>query len=118
MEAISGVFKTRARAENAVSEALKAGVQADRVTLLIPGTVDQVNKEMLAVPTDTAEQPGMGKAIGALAGGGVGFAGGSLLMALVPGLGPITAVGLLGAAILGAAGATIGELHHGGAAGR
>jgi hypothetical protein len=108
MEAISGVFKTRARAENAVSEALKAGVQADRVTLLIPGTVDQVNKEMLAVPTDTAEQPGMGKAIGALAGGGVGFAGGSLLMALVPGLGPITAVGLLGAAILGAAGATIG----------
>ena len=29
-------------------------------------------------------------------------------MALVPGVGPITAVGLLGAAILGAAGATIG----------
>ena len=29
-------------------------------------------------------------------------------MALVPGLGPITALGLLGAAILGAAGATIG----------
>jgi hypothetical protein len=57
---------------------------------------------------DAAEQPGMGKAIGALAGGGVGFAGGSLLMALVPGLGPITAVGLLGAAILGAAGATVG----------
>lgn len=110
MEAISGVFKTRARAENAVSEALKAGIPADRVTLLTPGSVDQVNKEMLAVPTDTAEQPGMGKAIGALAGGGVGFAGGSLLMALVPGLGPITAVGLLGAAILGAAGATIGAV--------
>jgi hypothetical protein len=70
--------------------------------------VDQVNKEMLSVPTDAAEQPGMGKAIGALTAGGVGFAGGSLLMALVPGLGPITAVGLLGAAILGAAGATIG----------
>jgi hypothetical protein len=110
MEAISGVFKTRAHAENAVSEALKAGIPADRVTLLIPGSVDQVNKEMLAVPTDTAEQPGMGKAIGALAGGGVGFAGGSLLMALVPGLGPITAVGLLGAAVLGAAGATIGAV--------
>jgi hypothetical protein len=108
MEAISGVFKTRARAENAVSEVLKAGISPDRVTLLTPGSVDQVNKEMLSVPTDAAEQPGMGKAIGALAGGGVGFAGGSLLMALVPGLGPITAVGLLGAAILGAAGATIG----------
>lgn len=108
MEAISGVFKTRSRAENAVQEALKAGLSADRVTLLTPGTVDQVNKEISAIPADTAEQPGMGKAIGALAGGGVGFAGGSLLMALVPGLGPITAVGLLGAAILGAAGATIG----------
>ena len=108
MEAVSGVFKTRSRAENAVNEALKAGLPADRVTLLTPGTVDQVNKEIVSIPTDTAEQPGIGKAIGALAGGGVGFAGGSLLMALVPGLGPITAVGLLGAAILGAAGATVG----------
>jgi hypothetical protein len=108
MEAISGVFKTRARAENAVKQALAAGIAADRVTLLTPGSVDQVNREILSVPTDTTEQPGMGKAIGALAGGGVGFAGGSLLMALVPGLGPITAIGLLGAAILGAAGATIG----------
>ena len=50
----------------------------------------------------------MGKAIGALAGGGIGITGGSLLMALVPGLGPITALGLLGAAVLGAAGATVG----------
>jgi hypothetical protein len=108
MEAISGVFKTRARAENAVKQALAAGIAADRVTLLTPGSVDQVNREILSVPTDTTEQPGMGKAIGALAGGGIGFAGGSLLMALVPGLGPITAVGLLGAAILGAAGATVG----------
>jgi hypothetical protein len=108
MEAVSGVFKTRTRAENAVNEALKAGIPADRVTLLTPGSVDQVNKEIVSVPTDAAEQPGIGKAIGALAGGGVGFAGGSLLMALVPGLGPITAVGLLGAAILGAAGATVG----------
>ncbi len=37
MEAISGVFKTRARAENAVNEALKAGIPADRITLLTPG---------------------------------------------------------------------------------
>jgi hypothetical protein len=108
MEAISGVFKTRARAESAVKEALAAGLSADRLTLLTPGSVDKVNREIQTVPIDTTEQPGMAAAIGALAGGGVGFAGGSLLMALVPGLGPITAVGLLGAAILGAAGATIG----------
>jgi hypothetical protein len=103
MEAISGVFKTRARAESAVKEALAAGLSADRLTLLTPGSVDKVNREIQTVPIDTTEQPGMAAAIGALAGGGVGFAGGSLLMALVPGLGPITAVGLLGAA-----GATIG----------
>src|SRR4029077_5059585 len=108
MEAISGVFKTRSRGENAVNEALKAGIPAARITLLTPGAVDQLNKEIQSVPTDTTEQPGMGTAIGALAGGGVGFAGGSLLMALVPGLGPITAVRLLDAAILGAAAATVG----------
>lgn len=108
MEAISGVFKTRASAEKAVQEARAAGISFDRITLLIPGTVDQVSKEIEAVPIDTTEQPGMGKAVGALAGGGIGFAGGAMLMALVPGLGPITAVGMLGAAILGAAGATIG----------
>jgi hypothetical protein len=52
----------------------------------------------------------MGAAIGALIGGGVGITGGSLLIALVPGIGPITALGLLGAAILGAAGATVGAV--------
>jgi hypothetical protein len=108
MEAISGVFKTRARAQNAVQEALKAGISHDRITLLTPGSVDHVTKEIETVPIDTTEQPGMGEAMGALAGGGIGFAGGALLMALVPGLGPVTAVGLLGAAILGAAGATVG----------
>ena len=63
---------------------------------------------MQSVPTDTTEQPGMGKAMGALLGGGVGITGGSLLIALIPGVGPITALGLLGAAIAGAAGATVG----------
>ena len=108
MEAISGVFKTRARAQNAVQEALKAGIAHDRITLLTPGSVDHVSKEIETVPVDTTEQPGMGEAMGAVAGSGIGFAGGALLMALVPGLGPVTAVGLLGAAILGAAGATVG----------
>jgi hypothetical protein len=108
MEAVSGVFKTRSEAERAVHEAAKAGIPADRITLLTPGSVDHLEKEMQSVPTDTAEQPGMGKAIGALVGGGVGITGGSLLIALVPGVGPITALGLLGAAIVGAAGAAVG----------
>ena len=75
---------------------------------MTPGTADQIDKEIQSVPVDSAEQPGIGKGFGALAGGGVGITGGAMLVALVPGLGPITAAGLLGAAILGAAGATIG----------
>jgi hypothetical protein len=108
MEAISGVFKTRAAAERTVQDASQAGIPSDKITLLTPGSMEQIEKEMPAVPTDSAEQPGMGKAIGALLGGGVGITGGSLLIALVPGVGPITALGLLGAAIVGAAGATVG----------
>ncbi len=108
MEAISGVFKTRARAGNAMKEALKAGIPPNRITLLTPGSADQIAKEIQAVPVDDSEQPGMGEAMGALAGGGVGLTGGALLMALVPGVGPITAIGMLGAAVLGAAGAAIG----------
>jgi hypothetical protein len=107
MEAISGVFKTRPDAERAVVEAHKV-VPADKIALLTPGTADQIAKEVQSVPTDASEQPGIGKAFGALLGGGVGITGGSLLIALVPGLGPVTALGLLGAAILGAAGATVG----------
>lgn len=108
MQAVTGVFQNRFDAERALDHVRKSGVPEDRITLLTPGSIDSVHKEMQTVPADTTEQPGMGKAIGALAGGGVGLTGGSLLIALVPGLGPVTALGLLGAGILGAAGATVG----------
>jgi hypothetical protein len=108
MEAVTGVFQTRETAERALSDVRNAGIAEGKVTLLTPGTVDHVEKEVREIPTDTAEQPGMANAMGALLGGGVGLTGGSVLMALIPGLGPVTALGLLGAGILGAAGATIG----------
>lgn len=109
MEAITGVFQSRSTAESALGDIRNAAaLPADRTTLLTPGSVDHVENELTSVPTDSTEQPGMGNAMGALIGGGVGLTGGSLLMALVPGLGPVTALGLLGAGILAAAGATIG----------
>ncbi len=110
MEAITGVFKTRSDAEHALSEVYKSGVPAERATLLTPGSADEIAREIRNVPIDTTEQPGMGKAFGALTGGGVGIVGGSMLIALVPGIGPISAIGLLGAAVLGAAGATVGAV--------
>jgi len=110
MEAITGVFVTRPAAEHALQQVQKAGIPSDKITLLTPGSADQIQQEVQAVPTEAAERPGMGNAIGALVGGGLGFTGGSVLMALVPGLGPVTALGLLGSAILGAAGATVGAV--------
>jgi hypothetical protein len=108
MEAISGVFKTTSDAERAIAEARETGIPAERSTLLTPGSLDRINQELESVPVDTSEQPGMGKTFGAVLGGAAGLSGGSVLIALVPGLGPITAIGLLGAAILTAAGASIG----------
>jgi hypothetical protein len=114
MEAVSGVFKTQADAQRAVDAAHKFGVPVGKITLLTPGSADEIKREAESVPVDSSEQPGIGKAVGALMGGGVGITGGALLIALVPGVGPISALGLLGAAILGAAGATVGAKVGGG----
>ncbi len=108
MQAISGVFKTTAGAERATAEVRKLGVPAEKVTLLTPGSLGQISKELESVPIDATEQPGMGKAFGAVLGGSAGLSGSALLIALVPGVGTISAIGVLGAAILTAAGATIG----------
>jgi len=108
MQPVTGIFETRATAEQAYERLKQAGIPGDKVTLLTPGSQDHMNKEIQTVPTETTEQPGMGNAMGALLGGGVGITGGAVLMALIPGVGPITALGLLGAAVLGAAGATVG----------
>ncbi|MGH9494416.1 MAG: hypothetical protein ACRD3B_05410 [Candidatus Sulfotelmatobacter sp.] len=108
MEAVAGVFKSRSDAERALSALHAIGFPVDKTTFLTPGSVDQIDKEMKSVATDATEQPGMAKAMGALLGGGIGVTGGAVLMALVPGVGAITAFGLLGMAILGAAGATVG----------
>ena len=110
MEAVTGVFATRSAAEHAFQQIHAEGIPTEKITLLTPGSADKVDKEVEAVPTDAAEQPGMGGAMGALLGGGVGITTGAVLMALVPGVGPVTALGLLGAAILGAAGATVGAV--------
>jgi hypothetical protein len=108
MESVTGIFATREAAERAYEQVRRAGIPTDKLTVLTPGSADQIDKEIQSVPTESSEQPGMGNAIGALVGGGLGVTGGAVLMALVPGVGPVTALGLLGAAIVGAAGATVG----------
>jgi hypothetical protein len=78
------------------------------MTLLTPASTEA---EQSAAPVVTTEQPGMGKAVGAVLGTAAGFSGGPLIVAaLIPGVGPITAIGLLGGALLAAAGASIGAV--------
>ena len=107
MKTVSGVFRSRADAERALSQLRSIGLRDDQVTVLTP---ENTEKGIQSVPTVAAEQPGMGKAIGAVLGGSAGFSGAALVMAAIPGVGPITAIGLLGAAVLGAAGAGIGAV--------
>jgi hypothetical protein len=106
MEAVSGVFRSRSDAEHAMAEMRAVGLGDHQIALLTP---EKSNAELQSIPTDATEQPGIGKAIGAVVGATAGISGASLLIAaVVPGVGVITAMGLLGELILGAAGASIG----------
>lgn len=103
MEAITGVFRSSADAGRAVSQFRTIGLSDDRLTCLTPGTTQ------VEIPSDSTEQPGMGTALGAVVGGASGFSAAPLLIAaLIPGVGPVSALGLLGGTFLAVAGATAG----------
>jgi len=102
METVAGIFSLRKDAEEAVRQVHSLEIPNDRIALLTPGMNDERVEK--AVPTADSEQPGMGQAMGGTVGGAMGVAGGASLGAaaaslLVPGVGPVIAGGLLGAAI-------------------
>jgi hypothetical protein len=110
MKAVAGVFKSRKDAERAVSELRSLGIAEDKITLLTP---EATEKELEKVPVTNAEESGIGTALGAMVGGAVGVAGGfelttAIVAALIPGIGPLVAIGALGAAVLGTIGAVSG----------
>jgi hypothetical protein len=107
MKAVTGVFRSRVDAERVMTQMRSLGISEDKITLLTPG---QMEKNLQSVPSVSSEQPGMGKAMGAVVGAAAGLSGGALVAALVPGVGTITAIGLLGAAVLAAAGGSIGAV--------
>lgn len=114
METETGVFRDSATARRAVSELGRAGFSPQQINLLLPGSSEE---EIHSIPVSETEQPGVGGAIGGVVGGALGLAGGFELgvvaTALIPGVGPVLAVGIAAAAILGvggaAAGAKLGE---------
>ena len=110
MESVTAVFQSRTAAEEGIAALLPIGIPKDQITILTPHATE---KELAAVPTVEAEQPGIGKALGAAVGGAVGLAGGmgaagAVMSAVIPGVGPVLAVGLAGAALLGTIGAATG----------
>jgi len=109
MDAVVGVFRSRQEGERAVQGLFDMGFTRDQVAMLSPQSSEA---QIQSVPTTEAEPPGIGRALGAVAGGAAGAAGGmqaaALVSLVVPGVGPVLALGALGAVLFGAMGAGIG----------
>ena len=109
MKIVTGVFPSQNDAARAVRKLRSISIPESRISLLAPG---ETKEAIGAVPVTTTEQTGMGKAMGGVVGAAAGAAGGlelgTALSAFVPGVGPIIAIGLVGAALFGLAGAGIG----------
>ena len=112
MQAVTGVFKSRDNAEKAVNQLRKLGLPERRIGIVSPGSAPE--RLEAGVPITDTEEPGMGKAMGAAVGGAMGAASGAtaglaVASLAVPGIGPLIAFGMLGAALLGVVGAAAGS---------
>ena len=112
MKTVAGIFSSRDAAAAAIQRLRGIGVADDAINALAPGAADRHVAARL--PTEEGEQPGMGAAIGAVAGGATGASlglpiGAAVASFVVPGIGPIIAAGVLGAALFGAGGAALGH---------
>ena len=109
MNFVVGVFKSRSEAEVGTEELLRVGIRDRAITVLTP----QRNGGPQRVPKSDAEQPGMMKTLGAVAGGALGLGvGEGLATLIIPGVGPVLAAGMIGGAVLGAlAGGAVAGSH-------
>jgi len=112
MQAITGVFRSREKAEAAVNALRSLGIPENRIGIVAPGSAPE--RLEAGVPVTDTEGPGMGRAMGATVGGAVGAAGGAtaglaVASLAVPGIGPLIAFGMVGAALLGVVGAAAGS---------
>jgi hypothetical protein len=110
MEPVTGVFRSVEHARHAAMELKRAGFSPDDLNLLLPGASEEV---IHSVPVSETEQEGLGGTIGGVVGAALGMAGGFELGAaaasiMIPGVGPVLAIGIAGAALLGVGGAVGG----------
>jgi hypothetical protein len=110
MRTMVGIFTSRADAERATERLRSIGIADEHLNLLTP---DVSQTQLDTVPTTDAEQPGVGKVLGGVVGGVTGALGGLLGAAVastvIPGVGPVAAIGLAAAALLGVGGAVAGS---------
>ena len=109
METTVGIFRSPADTARALAQLNGLGIGYDQITVLRPGPT---NPEAF-VQTSNTEGAGMAAAMGGTVGGAIGAGAGASLAAVVvslfvPGVGPIVAAGVLGAALLGTGGALAG----------
>jgi hypothetical protein len=112
MQAVTGVFKSQDQAENAVNQLRSLGITDKRIGIVRPGSTPE--RLETGVPVSDTEEPGMGRAMGAAVGGAMGAAGGAtaglaVASLVIPGIGPLLAFGMVGAALLGTVGAAAGS---------
>jgi hypothetical protein len=109
MNAVVGIFTSRADVERAIERVRALGVPEEHINCLFPG---DSTAQLETVPTTDAEQPGMGKVVGGVVGGVTGAShgllGAAVVSALLPGVGPVMGLGLAAAALLGVGGAVAG----------
>ena len=111
MNTVIGIFNSLADAKRAAAMLRSLGIPDGSIGVLSPRTPET---EIEAnIPTSETEQPGVGTAVGGAVGGALGVAGGMhagliVATALIPGVGPIFALGLIGATLLGIGGAAAG----------
>jgi hypothetical protein len=109
MKTVAGVFDSSQVAQRAAEALRQVGIA--NVNLLFPGSSAS---SLDVVPTSETEQPGLGAALGGLVGGAVGMASGlgigAAVSLLIPGVGPVLAIGFAAAALFGAGGAASGAV--------
>lgn len=105
MEPVVGIFPSRSEAVRAAGQVRASGFPGEGVQLLLP-----IEAPENAPPSEDAEQPGVGLALGGVVGAATGATAGLGLGAItasfvLPGVGPVAAIGLAAAAAFGVAGA-------------
>jgi hypothetical protein len=107
MKAVVGIFSSPAAADRAAKDLLIAGLPPGNVRKLTPGSTERDVHS--AVPTSETEQPGMGRAVGAVVGGVVGLTAAlGVSAALQGGMGALSPTTWIVAVLCGILGAVIG----------